>query len=149
MLWPYAGGWLRGQQSSVCRQTLPPLSLSFPFPSIALLCGATNLPLWEPSTALTTRVGLGCPPPPKHPHLHSRQRHPPFRSTSHCVFLCSHSTPRAVSFTVPLKFAELCSLTHVTLTSCTTAFNGAISCNYQIFLHLGDWNSIWLMSCVW
>lgn len=83
----------RGQQTSVCRQTpsaslLSPLSL----PSLSHY-RATDRPLWEPSTALTTGAGLKHPQAP-HPHLHSRPRHLPLTSTSHCRSLCSRPTPQ-------------------------------------------------------
>lgn len=57
MLWPYAGG-CRADNRPQCadRPRLP--TLTPPFPSNSLPYRATNWPLWEPSTAPSTRTGL-------------------------------------------------------------------------------------------
>lgn len=96
MLWPYAGGsWADNRPQCADRPSLP--TLYPPFPSNSLPYRATNQPLWEPSTAPTTRSGLD-PPPTSSP------RHLPLTSTSHCPSLCSQSTPqKTVSFAVWLK----------------------------------------------
>lgn len=80
----------------VCLSSLPP------FPCSSLPCRATNQPLWEPSTAPTSRAWLEppLPPPPSIP----AQRHLPFTSTSHCPSLCSQPTPqKPVSLAVWLQ----------------------------------------------
>lgn len=99
MLWPYAGGcWEDNRPQCADRTRLPPLAP--PFPPTPLPSRATNRPLWEPSTAPTSRAALKHPPP----HLHSHLKHLPLSSTSHCPSLCSQPNLAKPSFAVWQRF---------------------------------------------
>lgn len=85
MLWPYAGGcWEDNRPQCADGPRLPPLSP--PFPSNSLPYRATNPPLWDPSTAPTTRAGLKHPPPI--PARDTFRSHPP-----HTAPLCALNPP--------------------------------------------------------
>lgn len=86
MLWPYAGGCREDNRPQCAdRPRLPPLSP--PFPSNSLPYRATNWPLWESSTAPTTRAGLN-PPPKSIPAWDTFCSHPP-----HTAPLCALDLP--------------------------------------------------------
>ena len=91
---------LRGQQTSVCRQTpsASPLSL-FP-PTLSPIGPQTGL-CESHQLHQRPRLCSNTPPPPT---LHSRPGHLPLTSTSHCPSLCSQPTPqKPVSLAVWLK----------------------------------------------
>lgn len=97
MLWPYAGSCREDNRPQCAdRPRLPPPS--HPFPSNSLPYRATNRPLWEPSTAPTTRAVLKHPPT-SIPARDTFRSNPP-----HTAPLCALNLPPKTGF--PCCLAE-------------------------------------------